>query len=68
MEANKRVARYKEYAKDLKAKFELYEVESENYYSDMLDKFKEQAKSVCDKKEIELTQVTAWKKTKEHKR
>ena len=54
MEANKRVQRYKDYAKEMKNKFEQYEVESEKYYSDLLDKFKEQAKQICEKKEREL--------------
>ena len=40
--------RFKEYAKDMKVKFELYEVESEKYYNDMLDELKNKAKTLCD--------------------
>jgi hypothetical protein len=40
MEANKRVAKYKDYAHDMKLKFEAYEKESEKYYQDLLEKFK----------------------------
>lgn len=67
MEANRRVKRYQEYAKDMKVKFEQYEKESEKYYSDMLDKFKAQAKEVCLKKERELEEVKRLKVEKESK-
>lgn len=41
----------------MKTQFEAYERESEKYYSDMLDKFKAQAKDVCLKKEKELESI-----------
>jgi hypothetical protein len=59
------VARYKDYARDLKVKFEAYEVESEKYYADMLDKFKAQAKDVCLKKEQEYESFKKLKESKE---
>ena len=48
------MAKYREYAHDMKAKFEAYEQESEKYYSDMLEKFKQQTKDVIARKEREL--------------
>lgn len=39
-DANERVERYKNYAATLKLKFEEYEKESEQYYADLLEKFK----------------------------
>ena len=41
----------------MKKKYEQFEVESEKYYADLLDKFKAQAKSVIDRKEQELAGV-----------
>ena len=41
----------------MKVKFEAYEKESEKYYSDMLDKFKQQTKDVITKKELELEKI-----------
>lgn len=45
-ESNKRINRYRDYATGLKAQFGSYEAESEKYYSELLDKFKKQAREV----------------------
>ena len=46
----------------MKLKFADYEAQSEKYYSEMLEKFKEQAKKTITKKQKELDSL---KKTKE---
>ena len=51
----------------MKKKYEQFEVESEKYYADLLDKFKAQAKSVIDRKEQELAGVRQIKEMKEAK-
>lgn len=51
----------------MKAKFDDYEKQSETYYSDMLQKFKLQAKEVVHKKQAQLDQLTAATKEKQDK-
>lgn len=41
VEANKRINRYKQYASNMKVQFEEYEKQSEKYYSEMLERFKQ---------------------------
>lgn len=59
--------RYKEYALGMKKKYEQFEIESEKYYSDLLDKFKAQAKQVMERKEQELEGIRQIKAVKEAK-
>ena len=40
----KRINRYRDYAEQIKGKFDEYEKQSEAYYSRLLEKFKAQAK------------------------
>ena len=56
-EANKRIRRDADYAKQMKDKFADYEAQSEKYYSEMLEKFKVQAKQVVTKKQKELDEL-----------
>ena len=56
-ESNKRIRRYADYAKQMKDKFADYEAQSEKYYSEMLEKFKVQAKQVVTKKQKELDEL-----------
>ena len=57
-----RIKKYADYAARMKLKFADYEAQSEKYYSEMLEKFKEQAKKTITKKQKELDSL---KKTKE---
>lgn len=54
-ESNQRIKKYAEYAARMKLKFADYEAQSEEYYRNMLDKFKDQARRTVDKKQRELT-------------
>lgn len=58
LESNKRIARYRDYAQGMKNKFQEYEIQSERYYADMLEKFKAQAREVVQKKHKELEIAT----------
>ena len=50
-ESNVRIKKYADYAARMKLKFTDYESQSEQYYSEMLDKFKDQARKVVNKKQ-----------------
>ena len=50
-ESNTRIKKYADYAARMKLKFTDYESQSEQYYSEMLDKFKDQARKVVNKKQ-----------------
>ena len=43
-ESEKRINKYRDYADQMKVKFDEYEAQSERYYSDMLDQFKLKAR------------------------
>ena len=64
-ESNKRIKKYADYAKEMKDKFTDYESQSEKYYSEMLEKFKTQARSVVQKKQKELDELKEIKKDHE---
>jgi len=64
-EANKRIETYKEYAKEMKQKFGDYEDQSEKYYSEMLEKFKVQARNAVNKKQRELNALQKLKEEHE---
>ena len=49
-----RIKKYADYAARMKIKFADYETQSEKYYSDMLERFKEQARKTVTKKQKEL--------------
>ena len=49
----------------MKLKFADYESQSETYYSDMLEKFKAQARSAVAKKQKELNNLTKQKEEHE---
>jgi len=53
-ESNVRIKKYADYAARMKLKFEDYEAQSEEYYKNMLDKFKDQARKAVNKKQREL--------------
>ena len=53
-ESNVRIKKYADYAARMKIKFADYETQSEKYYSDMLERFKEQARKTVTKKQKEL--------------
>lgn len=59
MESNKRINKYRDYAQNMKVKFDEYELQSERYYSDMLDKFKIQARQIVQKKQALLDELNA---------
>ena len=61
-ESNKRIKKYADYAREMKDKFADYESQSEKYYSDMLEKFKGQARTVVQKKQKELDELKTNKK------
>jgi hypothetical protein len=49
-ESNKRIEKYRKYASEMKLKFTEYELQSEKYYSEMLNNFKKHAKEQMQKK------------------
>ena len=49
----------------MKLKFAGYEEQSEKYYSEMLDKFKDQARRVVEKKQKELNEIKGIKADQE---
>ena len=51
----------------MKDKFTDYEAQSEKYYSEMLEKFKTQARTVVQKKQKELDELKANKKEHEER-
>ncbi len=51
----------------MKLKFGEYEAQSEKYYADMLEKFKEQARKMVTKKQRELDEVTKIKKQQDER-
>lgn len=61
MESNQRIKKYADYAARMKLKFGDYETQSEQYYSQMLDKFKSQARKMVDKKQKELDALVKTK-------
>ena len=66
-ESNKRIKKYADYAREMKDKFTDYEAQSEKYYSEMLEKFKTQARTVVTKKQKELDELKANKKEHEER-
>ena len=60
-ESNQRIKKYADYAARMKLKFADYEAQSEQYYKDMLDRFKDQARKTVQKKQKELDQIKKQK-------
>ena len=58
-ESNKRINKYRDYATAMKVKFDEYEQQSEVYYAEMLDRFKQQARDAVMKKQAEIDKVKA---------
>ena len=52
-----RIKKYSDYAHRMKLKFDDYEKQSESYYADMLDRFKDQARKMVTKKQKELDEL-----------
>ena len=49
-ESNNRIEKYRKYASEMKLKFTEDELQSEKYYSEMLNNFKKHAKEQMQKK------------------
>lgn len=64
-ESNERIKKYRDYAKEMKQKFGDYEDQSEKYYSEMLEKFKAQARNAVNKKQRELNALLKLKEEHE---
>ena len=57
-ESNKRIEKYRKYASEMKMKFTEYELQSEKYYSEMLNNFKKHAKDQMLKKQQMIEKLT----------
>ena len=61
IESNQRIKKYADYAARMKTKFADYEGQSEKYYAEMLDRFKDQARKAVTKKQNELEKLLSEK-------
>ena len=66
-ESNRRVERYKQYARGMKHKFAEFERQSEDYYGGLLEKFKVRATNEIQRKERELKELETAKREYEER-
>jgi hypothetical protein len=53
----KRINKYRDYAQNMKFKFDEYEKQSERYYSEMLEAFKDQARKAVQAKVLMIDKI-----------
>ena len=56
-ESLKRINKFRDYAQAMKLKFDDYEQQSEEYYQEMLEKFKAQAREALNKRIRQIEEV-----------